>query len=110
MEGSALDWIRRLKKNGMLSSWDHLRTEIRERFGESEYEDSLAELTRFQQSSTVANYISEYERRLNDVTGMTEKALVTFFVGGLREDLRSDFKIAKPTSLKQAFTLAKMYV
>lgn len=29
--------------------------------------------------------------------------------GGLREDLRSDLKIARPTSLKQAFSLAKMY-
>lgn len=40
---------------------------------------------------------------------MTEKSLITFFVGGLRDDLRSDLKIAKPISLKQAFSLAKMY-
>lgn len=40
---------------------------------------------------------------------MTEKSLITFSVGGLRDDLRSDLKIAKPASLKQTFSLAKMY-
>lgn len=50
MEGAALDWIRRLKKNGMLTSWEPLKAEIRERFGDSEYEDSLAILTRLQQT------------------------------------------------------------
>lgn len=48
MEGAALDWVRRLKKNGILSSWENLKAEIRERFGESEFEDSLATLTRLQ--------------------------------------------------------------
>lgn len=108
MKGATLDWIRRLKKNNMLSSWEKLLDELRERFGESEYEDSLAVLTRLQQTSTVAVYIVLFEKILNEISGQTKKSL-TFFVAGLREDLRSDLKIMRPSSLKQAFSLAKMY-
>lgn len=109
MEGTMLNWVHWLKKKNMLSPWDKLLDELRERFGESEYEDSLAALTRLQQTLTVATYITEFERILNDVSRQTEKALITFFVFGLREDLRSDLKIARPVSLKQAFSLTKMY-
>lgn len=48
MEGAALDWVRRLKKNNMLSTWEKLLEELLERFGDSKYEDSLAVLTRLQ--------------------------------------------------------------
>lgn len=57
----------------------------------------------------VALYFVDFERILNDIAGQTEKALITFFIVRLREDLRSDLKITRPKSLKQAFSLAKMY-
>lgn len=71
----------------MLSSLDNLMDDIWERFGESEYEDSLAALTWLQQTSTVVVYIAEFERIFNDVSGMMEKSLISFIVRELREDL-----------------------
>lgn len=109
MEAEALDWIRRLKLNNMISSWEKLLEDLRERFGDSEFEDSLSDLTRIQQKGSVAAYIGDFERLLNKVTGQTEWAIITFFVGGLRNDLKKDLRIAKPSSLKQAFSLAKVY-
>lgn len=109
MEGVVLDSIRRLKKNNMLFSWEKLLEELRERFGESENKDSLVVLTRLQQTSTVAVYIAEFEHILNEISGQMKKSLITFFVTDLWEDLRSGLKITRLSSLKQAFSLAKMY-
>lgn len=59
--------------------------------------------------SFVAAYLERFEELLNDVGGQSEASLISFFIGGLKLDLRCELDIIQPTSLWKAFFLAKLY-
>lgn len=46
---------------------------------------------------------------MNDVAEQPKPTLITYFVGGLRSELKSELKIMKPATLRQAFSAAKMF-
>lgn len=43
------------------------------------------------------------------VSGQSEASLISFFINGLKPDLKSELNLAKSTSLWRAFTLAKAH-
>lgn len=53
--------------------------------------------------------MEKFEELLNEVDGQSVPTLVTYFVGGLKPDLKSELKILKLMTLRQAFSAAKMY-
>lgn len=54
-------------------------------------------------------YIEQFKVLLNDVDGQSEEALISFFIGGLKTDLKNELTIVCPTTLQKAFALAKIY-
>lgn len=54
-------------------------------------------------------YLERFEELLNDVDGQSETSLVSFFIGGMKPDLKCKLNIIQPTSLHTAFSLAKVY-
>lgn len=44
MSKEALSWIRGMKKNGLLTTWNKFVEDLRERFGPSTFEDKLEQL------------------------------------------------------------------
>ena len=46
---------------------------------------------------------------MNKVTAISEPLLVSFFITGLKPDIRRELLFARPTSLMEAFALAKAY-
>lgn len=69
----------------------------------------LEELSRLQQTSSLSDYLDKFEELLNDVDDQSESALITYFVGGLRADLRSEMKILNLKTLRQDFAAVKVY-
>lgn len=69
MLGKALAWIKGLRYNNLLSTWARFIEDVRERFGMAEFENKLEELSRLQQTSTMAEYLERFEGLLNEVEG-----------------------------------------
>ncbi|XP_057788578.1 uncharacterized protein LOC131005584 [Salvia miltiorrhiza] len=46
---------------------------------------------------------------MNKVTGVSESLLISFFVTGLKPDVRYELSFAKPATLMEAFALARAY-
>lgn len=109
MTGTALAWIWGLRRNRLITTWARLVDDLREWFGTDIFEDKLEELTRLQQTSTVANYIDRFEALLNKVDEQDEKSLITYFEGGLMKELRRQLKISRLGTLREAFTTTKVY-
>lgn len=109
MTGTALSWIQGLLRNNLITTWSRLFEDLRERFGSDMFEDKLEDLTRLRQTSTMDEYIYRFEALLNEVDSQDEKALITYFGGGLTDDLRQQLKINRPRTLHEAFATAKVY-
>lgn len=54
-------------------------------------------------------YLERFEELLNDIGGQSEASLISFFIGRLKLELKSELNIIKPTSLHKAFSPAKVY-
>lgn len=51
----------------------------------------------------------QFKTLMNEVEGQSEDALITFFLGGLKQEIRLQMKVCRPTSLQKAFAMAKAY-
>lgn len=109
MTKEALAWIRGLRRNKLLSTWERFVENLTERFGSLAFEDKLEDLSRLQQTGTVAEYMAKFEGLLNEVEGQSEEALITFFICGLKPENKSQLKIARPVTLRKALATAKVY-
>lgn len=110
MTGKALRWIRGLWRNKLLTTWDRFVEDLHERFGVPNFENKLEDLSRLQQSSMVADYLEKFEELLLNTVGRKSKQiLITYFVGGLRPDIKSKLKNLWLEILQQAFAAAKVY-
>ncbi|KAL4584148.1 hypothetical protein LXL04_008739 [Taraxacum kok-saghyz] len=78
------------------------------RFGPSTYENHQATLFKLHQTTTVSAYQSAFEKLSNRVTDLGPEALLNCFLSGLRADIQNEIAIHHPTSLHQAYGLAKL--
>lgn len=62
--------------------------DMKELFGASAFDDKLEELTRLQRWSSVADYMSRFESLMNEVVDQSEEALINFFIGGLKMEIK----------------------
>jgi len=69
MTKEALAWIRGLRRNKLISTWPKFTEDLTERFGNSAFDDKLEDLSRLQQTGSVAEDIAKVEGRLNEVEG-----------------------------------------
>lgn len=53
--------------------------------------------------------MAKFESLLNKVKGQSKEALITFFIGDLKSEIRSQLKIARPTTLRKDLAMAKIY-
>ncbi|GKA21453.1 ty3-gypsy retrotransposon protein [Tanacetum coccineum] len=81
---------------------------VHNRFGPCKYEDPQRALSKLLQTGTVAQYHSEFEKLMNRVTDISKNLLISFYVSGLKPNLQRELLVAKPTSLGDAFSLARV--
>ncbi|GJV44660.1 hypothetical protein Tco_1429196 [Tanacetum coccineum] len=65
-------------------------------------------LSKLLQMGTVAEYESEFVVLANRVTGISESLLISFYISGLKLTLQIDLLRARPTTLGEAFALARI--
>ncbi|KAL4573540.1 hypothetical protein LXL04_020350 [Taraxacum kok-saghyz] len=102
------DWFKYLANNRLLGTWQEFSRALELRFGPSTYENHQATLFKLHQTSTVSVYQSEFEKLSNRVTGLGTEALLNCFLSGLRSDIQNELAVHHPTSLHQAYGLAKL--
>lgn len=79
------------------------------RFGPSQFEDLLGTLCKLLQKGSVSEYQATFEKLMNCVVDVSEIHLITYYVSGLKPSLQRELLISKPTTLAEAFSLAKVY-
>ena len=78
-------------------------------FGESQLTDHKEELFKLKQGGSVADYLNEFDQLSTRVSGLSESSLISYFVGGLREDIWLNAKCFQPANLAMTISLAKLH-
>ncbi|GJX39142.1 hypothetical protein Tco_0252445 [Tanacetum coccineum] len=68
-------------------------------------EDALSKLL---QMGTMAKYQNDFEMLINRVTGISESLLTSFYISGLKLTIQIELLRARPTTLEEAFSLARI--
>lgn len=88
MEGKAIPWFQELESLGGLTSWEAFVRALHVLFGDGTYDDLMETLMRLRQTTTVEAYKTPFEAVSNRVRGLIEVHKLSFFLSGLREEIR----------------------
>lgn len=82
MEGRAASWFQWMKANNLLTTWMEFITSLKSHFGSSPFTDPQCMLSKLTQTTTVADFQSEFEALMNQVSGISEPLLISFLSPG----------------------------
>ncbi|GKD31046.1 ty3-gypsy retrotransposon protein [Tanacetum coccineum] len=108
LEGDATEWFRWMTRNRFIMTWDGFFESVQNCFGPCKYKDPQGALSKWLQKGTVAQYQIEFEKLMNRVTDISEGLLISFYISGLKPALQRELLVSKPTSLGDAFSLARI--
>ena len=108
MEGKALVWFQEGEDARVFGNWEALVQAILIKFGSTAYDDPMEALTRLRQTSIVALYKGEFEALANQIKGLSPKHKLSYFLSGLKDEVRLPIRMLNPPSLIAAFGLAKI--
>ncbi|VFQ72646.1 unnamed protein product [Cuscuta campestris] len=112
MDGEAVNWYHGLVGEEGSISWEKLIEQVLVRFDEMDPELIVAEFHDCKQITTVAEYIKKFEELKSAVSifhKFEESYVLKCFVTKLREDIRGSVLNTKPTSLQEAYAVAKKH-
>ncbi|XP_061344471.1 uncharacterized protein LOC133290408 [Gastrolobium bilobum] len=109
MEGGAASWFQWVHAGGTVQSWDEFAQAVCQRFGGTAYMDLRGVLSKLSQSGSLQDYVKEFEELMNQVPGLDDSMLFSFFVSGLNMELCSVIQVHWPANLQQAMQLAFAY-
>lgn len=78
------------------------------RFGPNVFEDAIGVLTKRHQTSTVRVSQERFEELANCTTGLTEEFFVSYFISGLKEEIKVGVQMFQPVNISQAIGLARL--
>ena len=105
----ALQWYQWFEKTRTNVSWEKFTHALGVHFGPSDYEDFHEALAKLCQTNTMQEYQANFERLVARVQDWPEKALMGSYIGGLREEIRAEVKLFRPTTLVHATSLARLH-
>ena len=108
MDGPALSWYQWMSRNGFFPSWPVMLQALESRFAPSFYEDPQGALFKLQQTGTVSDYLTDFERLANRTIGLPPSCLLSCFISGLSPELRREVQALRPLSLPQATEHARL--
>ena len=80
----------------MFTSWEAFVRSLHVRFGTTTYDDPMETLTRLRQVNSVVQYKGQFESLSNCVKELYEKHRLSFFLSGLKEEIRLLVKMFNP--------------
>lgn len=109
LEGIALNWHQGyLQNRNMLHPvWKEYVIDLTARFGEA-IDDPMAELMELRQPGTVKQYHDTFDAHISRLRLSPANAL-SCFLTGLSDDIRNMVRMFSPTSIAQAYSLAKLH-
>ncbi|XP_045809999.1 uncharacterized protein LOC123904368 [Trifolium pratense] len=109
LDGRAAAWFQWATRNKLLSSWSVFLDAVRQCFGPTAYEDVEGELSKLSQTGSVVEFQAQFEDLMNKVNGISEPLLISFFITGLKRNLRRELQFHRPPTLMEAFAMARAY-
>ena len=109
MSGDAQQWYHQLEKNHGRPEWTAFVAAVNLRFGPPGRNNSLGELIQLRREDSVAEYQSKFFSLLARCDDITESQQIVIFTTGLREPLKTDVELLKPSTLDEAMSLARAY-
>ncbi|MCH79495.1 hypothetical protein A2U01_0000245, partial [Trifolium medium] len=109
LDGPALGWYQWLYRNGQIVSWHQFLHALELRFAPTAYDDPRGKLFKLQQSTSVANYLNEFETLANRIVGLSPPDLLSCFISGLKPEIRREVLAHQPRDLSQAAGLARLH-
>ena len=109
LEGRATAWFQWASRNNLLASWSEFVTTVRHHFGLAVYEDFEGNLLKLTQNGLVLDFQDAFEDLMNKVSEISEPLLISFFITNLKPAIRYEFLFNRPSSLMEAFALARAY-
>lgn len=89
-------------------NWNTFKQGIFARFGPDEYEDVVGALAKLRQHSIVREYQEQFEILDNKTLNLPESFFTSCFISGLKEEIRANVLMFRPTSTTQTISLAKL--
>lgn len=108
MQGPALGWYKWMHSNHQLTSWEAFTRDLELRFGPSMFANHQAALFKLKQIGSVMDYQLQFESLCNRVDGLPPKAILNYFISGLRNEIQREIAVLQPQSLPQAIGMAKL--
>ncbi|CAN1273376.1 hypothetical protein LINPERPRIM_LOCUS15004 [Linum perenne] len=107
MEGEAQFWLQVMKESNDNLSWQQLVDGLHSRFRPTKFQDPFGELTKLEQTGTVREFQSRFERFLIRSGQIPETQQMSCFTSGLNPRIRIDVQAQQPRS--DAIGLARLY-
>ncbi|KAF8411003.1 hypothetical protein HHK36_003542 [Tetracentron sinense] len=108
LKGEALQWFRWYEKSQVYVSWRDFVAALNDRFRPTKYDDHAGALAKLRQYSTLREYQAEFEKLANRTEGLSEMFLTRCFICGLKDDIRLDVQMFRPTSLTSTIGLDRL--
>ncbi|XP_061364978.1 uncharacterized protein LOC133308374 [Gastrolobium bilobum] len=109
LDEPAASWFYGSDQNGLLIDWRTFCTALHRRFGPSEFDDPAGALAKIQQTGSVLDYQSSFEKLVSKVTGLSATLLRSIFISGLKSHIRRSVLTLRPQDYHEAFSLARVY-
>lgn len=100
-------WFQNADKDGQFPTWDDFTQALLVRFGPA-YDDPMESLVKLSQSSTMAEYTSQFKSLPNLLRGLSNKYKLSCFLTGLKDEICLPLQIS-PRNLVAAFGLPKLH-
>jgi hypothetical protein len=108
MEGKALVWFQELRNSNALTTWLKFLSNLQTQFGKGSYDDPMETLVKLKQTGSMEEYKSQFEYLANRVSGLLDNLKLSFFLGGLSDDICLPVSMFHPKIMADAYSLAKM--
>lgn len=108
--GTAAVWLQSIERRGRIQDWGQFCSLVFHKFDRNQYQIQLRQLDSLQQTGSV----TEYQQRFDQLTHGTllynnsydDTYLVSRFLGGLKEEIRSVIALHRPPDVDTAAALA----
>jgi hypothetical protein len=94
--------------SGFLPNWNVLTQALLDRFVPFAYDDLKESLSRLKQVSSVDEYKEKFEALSTRVRGCDDHNKLSYFLSGLKDEIRLLVRMFNPPTLLVAYGLAKM--
>lgn len=109
-EGPAATWLQSAELRGRFQSWPAMYEAVFSHFDRDQYPLTMKQLDALKQSGSVQEYFIQFQQLAHHILlynySYDDVYFVTYFLGGLKDEIRSPIALHRPPNLETAYSLA----